>query len=1063
MSVTAPSTPSVLVVLVVHDGITWLPRTLDALLEQTYGPVDIVAVDNASEDGSRDLLLDRLGEDRVHVADRDLGFGAAVSMALDARPLDDAPLLLVLHDDCALEPDALARMVEAVEHDPRLAIVGPKLRRWDAPDRLESVGWTIDASGRAETGVDVDELDQGQHDEDRRALYVPTTAMLVRREVFEQLGRFDRRYHVFRDDLDLCWRAWMQGHDVETVPSAVGIHAAGAANYLRLGQTRFLGPRYFAERNTLATLLKNYGSRRLLPVVLLYLVVGLAKVLGFVLTRRFSDAYQTVRAWLWNVAHLGETWRLRRRVQRGRMRQDRDLQELFGRIGPRVRAYVEAMASWVAGGDVAIAPGDDDRVQQRPERPNALRRGAGLLVRRPVLVIGLALLAVGIAGTWQLFLPGELRGGELAPWPVSSAAFLGDYVAGWHEAGAFGTGQDPSPAQALLGLFQLLLGNSAYLASRLALLLPFAAAWLLALRAAQVYSRRRLPRVVAATAYVLSPPALAALLTGRIGALVTLAVLPGLVAGGITLARRRSAPDRAWRAVAGVALLGAVGGAFEPLLLLVIVVVGAIVTLIGLASTRDTAWRVALASRAGVAVLGPVALLAPWSLRILAADGPLTGTATEAAGDPLWAWLVMAPSLAGFPGILAGAGFVLAGVLGLLLGARRSFGLAAALWSAALAGAVGAWLLDRTLAATWAGLPLLITAAAFAGLLAFAFATGEAQLARHDFGWRQLAAIGTAGVVAVSIGVVVATLFTDDLERYRIDDPVLPSFVVAAAQEDGPFRVLALADRGDEVSWEVVDGRGPTMASTGVPVPAEAQGALEDTVRDLLAGVDPRAADRLGALGIRYVLVPEGAQSEALDTALLGQISLDPRPVATGRLLAVESWVPAAAVLPTEELAAIDRPEDVRDRLDITTLRADGPGRFVGTLPVTATIVLPDVDDGSWIAELSPRDTSGVSSRVTPEESTPMRFVDLPAGEVVLVHEGAAARGLAVTGQLLGVLLAISLALRPPSFARRHALVDEVPVSTASGPPTDPGAHERPAASSSPWSSGTRPDAGGGA
>ncbi|MFP4311627.1 MAG: glycosyltransferase, partial [Nitriliruptoraceae bacterium] len=460
-----------------HDGRTWLPEALDALAAQTYTAIEVVAVDNASGDGSRELLLERLGEHRVLVADRDLGFAGAVSMALDARAADAAPYVLLLHDDLQLAPDAVATLVDALERDPRLAIVGPKLCSWDAPERLQAVGSTIDLTGRVDTGVEIDELDQGQRDQQRRALYVSTAGMLVRRGALDGLGRLDRRYHVFRDDLDLCWRAWLAGHDVEVVPQATATHAAGAANYLRLGQTRFLGPRYFDERNALATLLKNYGPLRLALVLPLFLLVGVAKTLGFLLTRRFSDAWQTVRAWLWNLVHLRETRRYRRDVQQQRVRTDAELAELFGRLTPRIRAYIEAMASWVAGGDTALvdeAPASD---VPAPEPATATARARALIRRRPVLISGALLLVLALVGTWPLLRPGALRGGQLASWPASPAAFLSDHVAGWSTAGAFGTSLDPSPAQAVLGLLHLAVGGSSYLAPRVLLLLPFVLAW----------------------------------------------------------------------------------------------------------------------------------------------------------------------------------------------------------------------------------------------------------------------------------------------------------------------------------------------------------------------------------------------------------------------------------------------------------------------------------------------------------------------------------------------------------------------------------------------------------
>ncbi|MDQ4130444.1 MAG: glycosyltransferase, partial [Actinomycetota bacterium] len=259
----------------VHDGVVWLPEVLDRLERQTYPALHPIAVDNGSTDGSRHLLLGRLGEDRVLVTDRDLGFPAAVSMALDsaAAAATEAPWLLFLHDDLVLEPDAVECLVAHATSDPRLVAVGPKLLQHDNPRLLQQVGMSIDLTGRSDSGLEPDELDQGQRDRPRPVLYVSTAGMLVRRDVFDALGRFDRRYHVFRDDLDLCWRIWLAGHDVEVVPSAVGRHVRALSNYRRLGYTAKLGPRYFAERNTLATLIKCYSRARLAVVLPLFFLV----------------------------------------------------------------------------------------------------------------------------------------------------------------------------------------------------------------------------------------------------------------------------------------------------------------------------------------------------------------------------------------------------------------------------------------------------------------------------------------------------------------------------------------------------------------------------------------------------------------------------------------------------------------------------------------------------------------------------------------------------------------------------------------------------------------------
>ncbi|GGI03912.1 glycosyltransferase family 2 protein [Egicoccus halophilus] len=1040
------TSPAVLVVLVTHDGASWLPRTLAALAEQTHPSVDMVAVDNGSTDHTREILLDSLRPEQVLVAERDLGFGAAVSMALDARPAatrtGGAPYVLFLHDDTALAPDAVERLVVAMEADPRLAIVGPKQRIWGREDELQAVGWTVDLTGRADSGVDEGELDQGQRDNERRTLYVSTSGMLVRREVFDALGRFDRRYHLFRDDLDLCWRAWLAGHDVEVVPDAVSAHVAAATNYLRLGQTRFIGPRYFAERNTLATLLKNYGPARLALVVPLYFLVGIAKVFGFLLTRRVSDAWQTVRAWLWNVWHLRETLRLRREVQSARRRADGELRELFGRVIPRVRAYAEAIGEWVAGGDVDSGGSlAGTRPPADGPRRSAPRRLAAAVKRRPVLAVGTVLSLVVLVGAWPLLLPGELRGGELAPWPVTPAAFLTDYAAGWHTAGAFGTAEAPSPAQALLGLLHLLVFGSSYAAPRLLLLgLPLVA-WLFALRAAQGFSRRRLPRVVAATAYVLSPPALAALSTGRVGALVVLAALPGIVAAGTVLARRSSSPSRAWRAVAAAALLSAIAAAFVPLVLPAVVLAGALVVAIGWArpGAAEPGWRRALALRALTAALTPVVLLLPWSWQafvdgsVFAGGGPSGVGGGLEATDPLWRWLSLTPQLPGIVPYVGGA-FVLAGLLGLVLGTPRRPGLVAGLWTVALVGAGTAWQLARDGATTWPGVPLLLTALAFAGLLALAFATAEAQLTSHAFGWRQLAALTTGLAVAVGLAVIAAELARGPWGAYVVDEPALPAFVASAAEEEGSFRVLVLADGDDGVRWEVVEASGPTMAAYGVDDAAVARTLVGPVVEATLGGADPTATRALGPLNVRYVLVPAGAVTERLDAVLQAQLGLEPRPIGEGRLFAVPDWLPRAALVggvDAETLLAGELPATAT----VTPLQARPDGSWRGSGQDGDLVVLAEPDHGDWSARQL---GAGRLSPVTDGDG-PLVFEQLDGdGIVELTHLGDGPRAVAVAGQLLVLLLVISLALRPPRFARRRQPGTPPPTAPPSTPSRTP-------------------------
>lgn len=266
----APEFPRhvVTAVLVSHDGARWLPDVLAGLLGQERPVQHVVAADTGSADDSARLVTDALGAERVLHLARRTSFGTAVDEAVrtageltpddlpylkrpsgwdpvtrswrdDAYDLPDLPhgepvqWLWLLHDDCAPEPDALAELLRVVDTDPHAAIVGPKLRGWYDRKQLLEVGVSIANSGRRWTGLDRREQDQGQHDQVRTVLSVSSAGMLIRRDLWEELGGFDRRLPLMRDDVDLCWRAHAAGHRVLVAPDAILRHAEASARERR--------------------------------------------------------------------------------------------------------------------------------------------------------------------------------------------------------------------------------------------------------------------------------------------------------------------------------------------------------------------------------------------------------------------------------------------------------------------------------------------------------------------------------------------------------------------------------------------------------------------------------------------------------------------------------------------------------------------------------------------------------------------------------------------------------------------------------------------------------------
>lgn len=1025
-------------VLVVCDGAAELPSVLATLSAQRYAALDVVVVDNATRDGSRDLLARRVAPERLVRLKRRVGFGRAVGAALHHPAVSDADLLLLLHDDLALAPEATAVLAAAFATDPNLSIVGPKLREWSDQPTLQEVGMTVDLLGRAESLLEPGELDQGQQDGQREVLYVSTAGMMLRTDVLADVRGFDPRFPALRDDLDLCWRAWLQGHRVEVVPAAVGYHLAAASRHARpLGRGRAWEPRELAERNTMATLLKCYGLARLLWVLPLVLLVGACKVVAFLVTRRFSDALAVARAHVWNLAQLPRTLRRRRDVQRRRELADSELTRLFAPGLPRVRAYGEAAVGWVAGGGTRALL--EDAELEDPDAPTRRTDDVAPLVRfvrdHPAAATGAALAVVYVVGIASLLGGGQLVGGDVAPWPASAGDFLRAAVSPW-QAEPLASPAAPSPVTAVLGVVSLLGFGSQWLAQRIVVLGLLPLAWVTALRAGRLVTSRRAPRALGATLYALSPVLLGAQARGYLGVGVLAALLPALVLLAVRVVVPGARTESGWRAAAllAVATAVAVGAAPRlwpiPLLILVVAAVAAAAARRGLA-------------RVGIAALGTLGLLGPWLLGVLRQSLPPT-TVGEAGALPLWRAVTVVPDV--LPGLSGTAGVVVAvtaaaiATSALLLGLRRRPGVVTGFAVTLVASALAAWVVSRIgVEGLWTPALLLPSALAQAGLGVVAAREVRVGLRDYSFGVRQVAVV--ASVVLLVIGLVgsVVRLGTGPWSDLRRDPELLPEFVTADLDLVGPYRVLLLREVDGVVRYEVLGATGPSMVAFGATPSVRLTEAIDAAIVGVVGQADPAAGARLGALGVRYVVLAaedaedpvaeselpasptaDGAEpAGALTTALAAQPALLPAPTGGGRVYRVQTWVPRAAPLPTAAAAALQADDLTSVETDeLVGLDQVDAASYRGPVTGGGLLLLSEADGPGWRAEAG----GAVLERRDLEGGLPLAAFALPddADEATIAYRDTGHLvGLAVQG--LALLALVSLALRPPRPRRRAA------------------------------------------
>lgn len=215
------STPFVRAVLVTDGQSDHLSATLAAMgaLEDPPAVFHVVLMGDADVEVPESLAADVRRTDQATYA-------AAVGHLLDDVAARDDELLWLLHDDTAPQADALTRLVATAMKRPRAAVVGAAHVRWNDTSRLVNLGTTVSRIGARRVALVVeDDINQGQHDWREDVMAVSLAAALMRRDVFDALGRLDEGYQGFGDSLEWCRRAWASGYDVVVEPRARVRHA----------------------------------------------------------------------------------------------------------------------------------------------------------------------------------------------------------------------------------------------------------------------------------------------------------------------------------------------------------------------------------------------------------------------------------------------------------------------------------------------------------------------------------------------------------------------------------------------------------------------------------------------------------------------------------------------------------------------------------------------------------------------------------------------------------------------------------------------------------------------
>jgi len=892
--------PLVTVALVAHNPGAWFEEALGSLVQQDYPALEIVVIDAASEELVAGRVHDVIPEATVVPLLANQGFAKNANTILDQPGLGQ--YLLICHDDVALAPDCIRRLVEETLRS-NAGVVGPKLLDWDDPNRILHVGLGADKTGLVSELAEPGEYDQEQHDAVRDVFAVPGAVTLIRTDLFQTLEGFDEAMLVQGEDLDFCWRAHALGARVIVNPTATARHREDL-------NSRIVGhdEERFTRRHRIRSMMSNYSGGHLLVVLPQAFVASLVNVIFALWQGRLGVIANIASAWWWNLRRLPSIRRRRRQLAQIRQVPDAEVRAMQVRGFEGWHAWRRRRADRQASLDLADA--DTDVIKAAGERRRWFQ--ATLFVW-----IGVALVL--LFGSRSLIRDGLPVFNQFVSFPNGPTPLAGEWTTTWRSTGV--------GAEAPSSLLHVILGSGGIaLFGQMGFLRLLVTVGMLGVGVAGAYRLlspfQSIPaQLVALVVYASVPLPYNALHDGSWSGLVAYGAMPWIakrlaIAAGIPpFGDEEPSIMRRLADIAMVAFITAAAALVDPLIggALGVLAVGWILG--GLVTRRVDGLGRLIVATVLAAGLG-FALLMPASLGAVMGNADWTligGTRAIAPGEfRLDQMLRLATGPHGANWV--GWALLVLPALSLLLAFGHRLAWAARCWIVTL-GSVGiAWWAEHAATSIALSDPHVLLAPAgmslafAAGMTAMAF---ERDLRRYRFGWRQAVPFVAAMAVCASMG---AGLGGSLNGRWLVaEDGYDTTFATLDAPAPAHGRTLWIGESdilpvngwrySDDLTFALTHARTPSILDYTPGNADEQTLQVRDIVKATLDSSSSRLGQQLSFFDIRYIVVVEGnAPAPFLTDRALVRVPV--RPGVT--IYENKANVPLVSSFPAGTLAATD-------------------------------------------------------------------------------------------------------------------------------------------------------------
>jgi len=302
------------IIIANYNSERYIVACLKSVLKADYLSFEVIIVDSASNDKSRELIKKKFGKEKqLKLVELEENKGPTYSRNLGVKK-SKGKYLVFLDNDTIVAKDWLKKTVKFMEENKDVGGGQLKLLRMDRKKIFDSAGDKISPFGfLAERAQEAE--DKGQFDKADEIISGKGAGILVRRKVFEQVGGLDEDLFMYWEEPDLLWRIWKSGYQVVFLWMGKVWHAYGT-KIKPVAEDWQIKIVYLGCRNQLMTIIKNGVGWRLVKMVIVVSLAWLGLLAMFLIKFDFKRVKAVMQAWGWLIGNWKLVLKKRRELQK---------------------------------------------------------------------------------------------------------------------------------------------------------------------------------------------------------------------------------------------------------------------------------------------------------------------------------------------------------------------------------------------------------------------------------------------------------------------------------------------------------------------------------------------------------------------------------------------------------------------------------------------------------------------------------------------------------------------------------------------------------------------------